>query len=102
MANVFEARNRFKAVPKLPTYGPAAKAAGSNGDISARPGGPHNIFSKPAQPPVSAGDRVMHEKYGSGTVVAVADSARDYLISVDFDTIGTKKMFSQFADLKKL
>ena len=103
VANVFEARNRFKAVPKLPAYGPAAKAAaGFNGAVSTRPAETHNTFSKPAQPPVTVGDRVMHEKYGAGTVVEVMDTVRDYLISVDFDAIGIKKMFSQFADLKKL
>ena len=49
-----------------------------------------------------AGDRVSHVKFGQGTVKEVKDGTRDYEVTVDFDTAGTKKMFASFAKLKKL
>lgn len=48
------------------------------------------------------GDRVSHMKFGEGTVTALVSGGRDYEVTVDFDTVGTKKMFATFAKLKKL
>lgn len=49
-----------------------------------------------------AGDRVSHVKFGQGTVKEVKDGARDYEVTVEFDTAGMKKMFASFAKLKKI
>ena len=49
-----------------------------------------------------AGDRVSHMKFGEGTVTQIVEGGRDYEVTVDFDTAGTKKMFASFAKLKKL
>lgn len=48
------------------------------------------------------GDRVSHMKFGTGTVMAVVEGGRDYEVTVNFDTAGTKKMFATFAKLKKI
>lgn len=48
------------------------------------------------------GDRVLHTRFGEGTVTAVVEGGRDFEVTVDFDTVGTKKMFASFAKLKKL
>lgn len=48
------------------------------------------------------GDRVRHIKFGDGEVMAVVEGGRDYEVTVDFDKVGTKKMFASFAKLKKL
>ena len=48
------------------------------------------------------GDRVHHMKFGDGTVTDIRDGGRDYEVTVDFDTAGTKKMFASFAKLKKI
>lgn len=48
------------------------------------------------------GDRVKHMKFGEGTVVQVVEGGRDYEVTVDFDKVGTKKMFASFAKLKKV
>ena len=48
------------------------------------------------------GDRVMHMKFGAGTVLTVEKGARDYEVSVDFDGAGVKKMFAGFAKLRKI
>ena len=48
------------------------------------------------------GDRVRHIKFGDGEVMAVVEGGRDYEVTVDFDKVGTKKMFASFAKLKKI
>lgn len=53
-------------------------------------------------PDYGPGDRVMHIKFGAGTVTAVEKGPRDYQVTVDFDGAGTKKMFAAFAKLQKI
>ncbi|MDD6291981.1 MAG: DNA helicase PcrA [Lachnospiraceae bacterium] len=48
------------------------------------------------------GDRVRHMKFGDGEVTSIVAGGRDYEVTVDFDKVGTKKMFASFAKLKKL
>ena len=48
------------------------------------------------------GDTVSHIKFGTGTVINIADGARDYEVTVQFEKYGVKKMFASFAKLKKL
>ena len=48
------------------------------------------------------GDRVRHIKFGDGEVMAIVSGGRDYEVTVDFDKVGTKKMFAIFAKLKKI
>lgn len=55
-----------------------------------------------APPDYGVGDRVVHMKFGEGTVLSVEKGARDYEVSVDFDNAGTKKMFAAFAKLRRV
>lgn len=48
------------------------------------------------------GDTVKHIKFGIGKVVSITEGGRDYEVTVDFVTAGTKKMFASFAKLKKM
>ncbi len=48
------------------------------------------------------GDRVRHIKFGDGTVTEIKDGGKDYEVTVQFDSMGVKKMFASFAKLKKL
>ena len=48
------------------------------------------------------GDRVRHMKFGEGLVTSITEGGRDYEVTVDFDTAGTKKMFAAFARLQKI
>ena len=50
----------------------------------------------------SVGDMVSHVKFGEGKVLAIEDSARDYMVTVEFAEYGKKKMLAGFARLKKL
>ena len=48
------------------------------------------------------GDRVRHMKFGEGTVTGLVAGGKDYEVTVDFDRVGTKRMFASFAKLKKI
>lgn len=48
------------------------------------------------------GDTVKHIKFGVGQVVDITEGGRDFEVTVDFITAGTKKMFASFAKLKKM
>lgn len=50
----------------------------------------------------SVADRVRHIKFGEGTVRDIIEGGRDYEVTVEFDTVGVKKMFASFAKLQKL
>ena len=75
--------------------GPSAK--------SSNPGfGKAFTVQKPASLDYGVGDRVRHIKFGEGTVLSVKDGAKDFEVSVNFDTAGVKKMFASFAKLQKV
>jgi len=48
------------------------------------------------------GDRVRHGKFGEGVVTQIVSGGRDYEVTVNFDNVGTKKMFASFAKLQKI
>ncbi len=56
----------------------------------------------PVKPGYDTGDRVLHQKYGEGTVKAISLEARDYKVTVEFDAVGQKIMYAAFAKLKKI
>ncbi len=69
------------------------------------------VAAKPAQsfgaktgnvPDYDVGDRVRHMKFGEGLVTAMVQGGRDYEVTVQFDTVGVKKMFAGFAKLQKI
>ncbi len=47
------------------------------------------------------GDRVVHKNFGGGLVVASAPVGGDVLLTIVFDSIGTKKLMQKFAKLEK-
>lgn len=54
------------------------------------------------KPDYEPGDRVRHIKFGCGIVKEIKDEPRDYMVTVDFDEAGVKKMFAGFAKLEKI
>lgn len=54
------------------------------------------------KPDYGAGDRVEHVKFGRGTVLSLEKGARDYEVTVEFDTAGKRRMYAAFAKLRKL
>lgn len=53
------------------------------------------------KPDYDIGDRVVHVKYGEGTVTDLEPGPRDYKVTVDFDEAGQKIMYAAFAKLQK-
>ena len=53
-------------------------------------------------PGYAPGDRVVHKKFGEGTVKEIKEGARDFEVTVDFDSAGVRKMFAAFAKLEKI
>ena len=53
-------------------------------------------------PDYGVGDRVEHVKFGVGTVVSLAKSAKDYEVEVDFGDYGRRRLLASFAKLKKV
>lgn len=50
----------------------------------------------------NVGDRVRHIKFGDGTVLKIDKEPRDYKVTVEFDTAGTRIMYALFSKLKKI
>ena len=50
----------------------------------------------------TVGDTVRHIKFGKGVVTEMIKGGSDYEITVNFDSVGEKKMFASLAKLKKL
>ena len=57
--------------------------------------------SEPAET-YSVGERVMHKKFGEGTIVGVTPMAGDTMLEIAFEKVGTKKIFANFAKPKKI
>jgi DNA helicase-2/ATP-dependent DNA helicase PcrA len=47
------------------------------------------------------GERVIHETFGSGSVVEISGFGRDLKVTVDFDVAGRKKLLLRYASLEK-
>lgn len=62
-------------------------------------GVPHQA---PADLAYGVGDRVLHVKYGEGSVLQIEREPRDYKVTVNFDKAGQKIMYASFAKLKRL
>ncbi len=58
--------------------------------------------AKAASLDYGVGDRVRHRKFGDGTVTEIVNGAKDYEVSVEFDTAGVKRLFASFAKLEKI
>lgn len=64
-----------------------------------------NAFDKPSTPAVinyKVGDKVSHVKFGDGKVTEmIPKDNNDYMVTVEFNDFGTKKMKASFAKLIK-
>lgn len=61
-----------------------------------------NTFDKPKAPAVinyKVGDSVSHAKFGDGKVTEMVPKDNDYMVTVEFNEFGTKKMKASFARL---
>jgi len=85
----FQAKQTFKAQP----FSMQACATKPAQNFGVKTGG---------GPGYDVGDRVRHMKFGEGLVTSIVEGGRDYEVTVQFDTVGVKKMFAGFAKLQKI
>lgn len=87
--------------PKVSTYRQAKQAFATKAFAATKPAQQFTV-TKGKGPGYDVGDRVRHIKFGEGLVTQITEGGRDYEVTVDFDTAGTKKMFAMFAKLQKI
>ncbi len=60
--------------------------------------------AKPAReiPSLDPGDRVLHDSFGMGTVVAIEGAADKTVASIDFGSEGVKRLLLRYAPVEKL
>jgi DNA helicase-2/ATP-dependent DNA helicase PcrA len=75
-----------------------AGAVGSRGTAAAgrttRPVKPQTVLYK-------VGDLVEHKTFGEGMVLSATKMGNDTLLEIAFEKVGTKKIFANFANLKR-
>lgn len=76
-------------------------------DLSQRPAGGATFGSATPRPDaqipdLAVGDRVTHDSYGLGTVVAMEGVGQNAVAKVDFGTEGTKRLLLRFSPVTKL
>ncbi len=75
--------------------------SGSGGISGTNPGYGKDVASlKPKSLDYTVGDRVVHAKFGAGTVVEIENQPKDFVVTVNFDSCGQKRMQAGFAKLK--
>lgn len=84
------------------SYGGGLDALKAAGITKGMPSGSGSGATVGGKPDYDIGDRVMHVKFGEGTVVDLEPGPRDYKVTVDFDEVGNKIMFATFAKLQKV
>ncbi len=80
--------------------------AKNSSTLSHRPSATSHRNPQPRQPATqplyfSVGDRVLHWKFGRGTVISVEQLPSDAMLEVSFDAIGTKTIMAKFSGIKK-
>ena len=53
--------------------------------------------SSPALPDFALGDNVKHKAFGSGVIVKLTPMGGDYLVEINFETVGMKKLMLRVA-----
>ena len=53
-------------------------------------------------PSLEPGDRVQHDTFGLGTVVALEGAGENSVASIDFGTEGVKRLLLRYAPVEKL
>ena len=63
------------------------------------PAPPKKTLSPPPAQSFSLGDRVKHKAFGPGRIVELTPMGNDFLVKIDFDSIGSKKLMLRAAAL---
>jgi DNA helicase-2/ATP-dependent DNA helicase PcrA len=85
--------NRPTASPSAYTK-PKTPSSGFGSPFTAKPSGGSIT-------PLKKGDRVKHKTFGGGVIVEAVPTGGDVLLTIQFDSIGSKKLMQKFAKLEK-
>ncbi|MEW1721174.1 DNA helicase PcrA [Streptomyces sp. NPDC093109] len=92
-------------IPAGPTQG-IASSLSSSAAARSRTGGPSGFATRrTADKPVislATGDRVTHDQFGLGTVMAVTGTGADAQVTVDFGDAKPKRLLLRYAPVEKL
>jgi DNA helicase-2/ATP-dependent DNA helicase PcrA len=69
-----------------------------------RPSPDEKYKSSPPEDPysLSEGDKVVHERFGSGLIIEISGEVPNTTALVDFENDGKKKLLLRFAKLRKI
>ena len=90
-----------------PNYVPRTSAAASPVRFGRAAPQSASAIRRPAPPQEAApfafevGDRVCHKTFGNGTLLSKSPMGRDFLLEIEFDQVGKKKIMANFAKLTK-
>ena len=62
----------------------------------------HSYDDEKTEIDFKAGDRVLHRKFGEGTIISAQAFGSDAILQINFDSIGQKQLMAAFAKLKKI
>jgi DNA helicase-2/ATP-dependent DNA helicase PcrA len=86
-------------LPSLPQRGGAVSrrfgAAAARADADAR-------GQRRPVPTLEPGDRVLHDSFGMGSVVALSGSGENAVASIDFGSLGVKRLLLRYAPVEKI
>ncbi len=101
----------YEKTPTRPAGGPRQRTAAfspfgvrvSNAaDVRRALGGFRRETASPAECDLKPGDRVTHRKFGDGTVLSLTPERGDYLVEIQFDTFGMKRVLFSMAKLVRI
>ena len=91
------------------SYGGYGARQGSGGQASRQttgsiPPAPHTRPAAPAAEPFDfkTGNRVRHKTFGEGSILKIEPMGGDHLLTIHFDSVGTKRLMATYARLEKL
>ncbi len=91
------------------SYGGYGARQGSGGQASRQttgsiPPAPHTRLAAPAAEPFDfkTGNRVRHKTFGEGSILKIEPMGGDHLLTIHFDSVGTKRLMATYARLEKL
>ncbi len=84
---------------KLPSSAAESRTAST---LSARSIGTGAPKQESGAVPLMVGDMVLHKVFGSGMILSASRMGNDTLLEIAFEKAGTKKVFANYAKLKKL
>ena len=82
--------------------GPTAAGRRNFGSAAARLDAAKKAKPARAIPALEAGDRVVHDSFGMGTVVSVEGAGEKSVASIDFGSEGVKRLLLRYAPVEKL